>query len=134
MTELREFARHKSDFDKLNTKVVLISSDDVQHAKEAWADAGEKQFTVLSDPQLTAIREYGLVHAHGHGEDIAIRTLVLIGPDGRELWRWPSKSVFDVPKVGDVLARIRTSVGSSKSAGARLPNAVSASPLEVAAL
>ncbi|PYX19128.1 MAG: hypothetical protein DMG87_13005, partial [Acidobacteria bacterium] len=33
---MREFARHKEDFDSLNTRVVAISIDDREHARLVW--------------------------------------------------------------------------------------------------
>ena len=107
MAQLREFARHKSDFDKLNTTVVAISVDDQADAHKAWEKAGNRQFTVLSDPGAKVIREYGLLHAAGHsGNDIAIRTTLLIDEQGRESWRRVSTRVNDIPTAEEVLKRI----------------------------
>ncbi len=108
MSQLREFAQHKSDFDRINTKIVALSVDDVAHAREAWEKAANRQFTVLSDPDAQVIREYGLLHPDGHGgHDIALRTTIYIDPNGREVWRRVSTSVMDVPKVKEVLERIQ---------------------------
>ena len=108
MGQLREFAQHKADFDRINTKIVALSVDDVAHAREAWEKAAHRQFPVLSDPGAKVIREYGLLHTDGHdGQDIAIRTTIYIDASGREVWRRVSDSVIDVPKVKEVLARIQ---------------------------
>lgn len=107
MTELREFARHSSDFDKLGVRIIGISVDDRENAREAWEKAGAKKFTVLSDPGAKVIRRYGLLHEKGHREsDIALRTTLLVDPEGRERWRRVSQSVPDIPKVEDTLAAI----------------------------
>jgi peroxiredoxin len=109
MTQLREFAQHKADFDALNTTVLCISSDNTDNVRKAWQQAADQRFTFLSDSHLEVIREYGLLH-HRSGEgtgDIALRTALLVGADGRERWRIVSRSVFDTPKPGDVLQRIR---------------------------
>jgi peroxiredoxin len=112
MTELREFARHSSDFEKLDVRVVGISVDDQEHAREAWEKAGAKKFTILSDPGAKVIRQYGLLHEKGHGEsDIALRTTILIGPDGRERWRRVSQSVPDIPTADETLADIKKGQG-----------------------
>jgi peroxiredoxin len=108
MTELREFARHSTDFEKLGVRVVGISVDDQEHAREAWEKAGSKKFTILSDPSATIIRQYGLLHEKGHGEsDIALRTTLLMDSAGRERWRRVSKSVPDIPTSDETLADIR---------------------------
>jgi peroxiredoxin len=108
MTELREFARHSTDFEKLGVRVVGISVDDQEHAREAWEKAGSKKFTILSDPSAKIIRQYGLLHEKGHGEsDIALRTTLLIDSARRERWRRVSKSVPDIPISDETLADIR---------------------------
>jgi len=108
MGQLREFAQHKSDFDRINTKIVALSVDDVAHAREAWEKAAKRQFPILSDPEAKVIRQYGLLHADGHeGEDIALRTTIYIDANGREVWRRVSTSVIDVPRVKEVLERIQ---------------------------
>lgn len=109
MSQLREFAQHKADFDRINTRIVALSVDDVAHAREAWQKAANRQFTVLSDPGAKVIREYGLLHPDGHGgHDIALRTTIYIDPNGKEVWRRVSTSVVDVPKVKEVMERIQT--------------------------
>jgi peroxiredoxin len=107
MTQLREFAQHKAEFDQINTRILAISVDDVAHAREAWDKAANHQFPVLSDPGAKVIRQYGLLHADGHdGQDIAIRTTIYIDANGNEVWRRVSTSAMDVPKVKEVLDRI----------------------------
>jgi len=107
MTELREFARRRSDFEKLGVRIIGISVDNQEHAREAWEKAGAKKFTMLSDPGAKVIRQYGLLH-EGHGEfDIALRTTLLIDPEGRERWRRVSQSVPDIPKADETLADIK---------------------------
>jgi len=108
MTELREFARRRSDFEKLGVRVIGISVDNQEHAREAWEKAGAKKFTILSDPGAKVIRQYGLLHEKGHGDsDIALRTTLLIDPEGRERWRRVSQSVPDIPKADETLADIK---------------------------
>jgi len=108
MNQLREFAQHKADFDRINTKLVALSVDDVPHVREAWDKAASHQFPVLSDPGAKVVREYGLLHTDGHdGQDIAIRTTIYIDANGIERWRRVSTSVTDVPKVKEVMERIQ---------------------------
>ncbi len=110
MTELREFARHSEDLDKLGVRLIPISVDDQQHAHETWERVAEKKFTILSDPGAQIIRRYGLLHQSGHAEsDIALRTTLLIAPGGREKWRRVSQSVPDIPGWAETLAMIKKS-------------------------
>ena len=113
MTELREFARHNEELDKLGVRLIPISVDDQQHAHEAWEKVAEKKFTILSDPGAQVIRRYGLLHRAGHAEaDIALRTTLLIEPNGREKWRRVSQSVPDIPSWRETLAMISKSQGN----------------------
>ncbi len=108
MTELREFAQRSSDFEKLGIRIVGISVDDQTHAHEAWEKAGNKKITILSDPGAKVVRQYGLLHEKGHGEsDIALRTTLLVDPQGHERWRRVSQSIPDIPKPDETLADIK---------------------------
>ncbi len=113
MTELREFARHSEDLEKLGVRLIPISVDDPQHARDVWEKVAEKKFTILSDPGAKVIRQYGLLHAGGGaahgGSDIALRTTLLVDPNGRERWRRVSKSVPDIPTTDETLAAIKKS-------------------------
>jgi len=117
MAELREFARHSNDLDELHVLLVPISVDDQQDAHDAREKVADKKFTILSDPGATVIRKSGLLHAGGRdGEDIALRTNILIGRDGRERWRRVSKSVPDIPSWKETLTQIK---GAQASADAK---------------
>ena len=106
--QLREFAQQKAEFDKLNTNIVAISVDDMEHARSVWEKAIQKQFPVLSDSGAQVIRRYGLLHANGKdSSDIAIRTTLLIDEKGMERWRRVSETIPDIPKAPEILERIR---------------------------
>ena len=110
MTELRGLAQKASEFQRLNVKVVAISVDDQQHAHDVWDKVAQQKVTVLSDPGAEVIRKYGLLHSAGHGgQDIALRTTLLIGPDGSEKWRRVSQSVPDIPTVDETIAKVKES-------------------------
>src|SRR5262252_5050692 len=114
MTELRGLAQKVSEFEKLKVKVVAISVDDQQHAYDVWDKVAQKQFTVLSDPGAQVIKKYGLLHAGGHGDqDIALRTTLLVDPDGIEKWRRVSRSVPDIPSVDETIAKIKEAQGAN---------------------
>lgn len=108
MTELRGLARHDDELRKLNVKVVAISVDDLEHAHEVWENVAGKKLTILSDPGAQVIRRYGLLHVGGHsGNDIALRTTLLIDPSGIEKWRRVSQSVPDIPSTDETVNRIK---------------------------
>lgn len=108
MKQLSEFAQHKNDFDRVNTRIVAVSVDDQQDAYKVWDKGIDRQFTILSDPGAAVIRQYGLLHARGKGTgDIAIRTTLLIDEQGRERWRRVSGSIPDIPSSEEALNHIR---------------------------
>ena len=119
MAELREFAQRSSDLNRLCVLLVPVSVDDQQHAHEVWEKVANEKFAILSDPGAAVIRKYGLLHqgggaAHG-GTDIALRTTLLINPEGRERWRRVSKSVPDIPKADETLADIKKAQEQERS-------------------
>lgn len=92
----------------MNTRLVAISVDDQEHAHLVWDKQADHRFVVLSDPGAKVIRQYGLLHPHGKGdEDIAIRTTYIIDESGRERWRKVSATIPEIPKSADVLAVLR---------------------------
>lgn len=69
-------------------------------------------FPILADEERDVIRAYGLVHAGGapDGGDIAIPTLMLLGTDGRVLWRRVAPNVMDRLDPAEALAAVRSSL------------------------
>ena len=109
MMQLREFARHQTEFDQLDTRIAAISVDDVEHNHGVWEKVLGKQFVVLSDPGAAVIRQYGLLHPAGKGDaDLALRTTLFIDARGIEQWRRVSETVPDIPKATEILGRIRS--------------------------
>ena len=106
MSQLREFAQHKAEFDRRNISLLAISSDDVFRNRGVWKKVVNHQFPVLSDREARAICKYGLLHAggdDGKSEDIAIRTILLVDEQGREVCRRVSKTAYDIASVPEVL-------------------------------
>ena len=113
MNQLREFAQHSKEFEALDAEVVGLSVDDQDQSRRVWDKVTGRNFPILMDPERRTIREYGLLHAKGYrGEDIAIRTTVIVDPQGRMRWQKSSKDVFEVPKSSEVLAQLRAIQGS----------------------
>jgi peroxiredoxin len=116
--QLRDFAQHSKDFEALNTRVVAISVDGREHARQVWEKPVSRQFTVLSDPGARVIRTYGVLHpaAGDMGQDIARDATLLVDVDGRERWRRVSQTITDHARAEEVLARIRRLAPSTKPA------------------
>ena len=118
---MREFARHRKEFDALHTRVIAISADDLPLALLVWEKVVNRQYTVLSDPGVRVIRSYGLLHpgAGDMGGDIALDTTLLIDVDGRERWRRVSETLPDLPKPEEILRRIRETPSRASKIGAQ---------------
>ena len=107
MAQLKDLAASKAKFDKLNVKIVAISADSRELARKVWEKAVKQQFTVLSDPELKVIQDYGLFQEQGiNKDDTAIRTSVLVDEKGIEVFRRVSKTAADIPKSDELLERI----------------------------
>ena len=72
-------------------------------------------FPVLSDPDGDTIRAYGLLHegAGPEGSDVAIPAHVLVGQDGKILWRRKSQRVQDRLAPEQIIESVRAAIGSS---------------------
>ena len=96
-------------------RLLAISVDNQEHAAQVWNQVAKRQFSVLSDPGARVIRNYGLVHpSGGNGEDIALDTTLLIDEHGRELWRYVSETLSDLPTAEETLGRVRNSLQNRK--------------------
>lgn len=108
MTELRGLAQHAKELEQRKVKIIAISVDDQEHAREVWDKVAGRKLTVLSDPGAQVIRKYGVLHAGGRkDQDIALRTTVFIDAEGIERWRRVSESVPDIPAFDETLAQIK---------------------------
>jgi peroxiredoxin len=108
MRQLREFAQHKDEFDRLQVRVIGMSVDDQEHARMVWEKMTGRQVSILSDPGAMVIRRYGLLHEKGgRHTDIAIRTTLFVDAEGRERWRRVSNTIPDIPRAEEILQRIR---------------------------
>lgn len=116
MTELRGLAQKADELKKLDVRVIAISVDSQEHARRVWEKVANKEFTILSDPGARVIKTYGLLHANGAGagQDIALRTTLLVDPNGTEKWRRVSESVPDIPTIDETLAQIQEAQNGGK--------------------
>ena len=97
-------ARHLGEFAEAGALVVALSTDDIG-AAAAVTRSLELPFPVLSDPDGNgAIRELG---AWNEDEERALPALVVIAPDGREVFRHVSSDQADRGREPDALASVR---------------------------
>ncbi len=107
MRQLKDLAANQAKFDQLKVKIVAISVDTQEHTRKVWEKVVNRQFSVLSDPELRVIRAYGLLQEKGTNDaDIAIRTSVLVDEKGIEVFRRISATAADIPKSEELLQRI----------------------------
>ena len=108
MKQLREFAQRKADFDAQNAQLVAVSVDDQMQARKVWEDVARQSAIILSDPGAKVTREYGLLHAKGHGGgDIALRATLIVDQAGREVYRHVSSSVPDIRTADEILSELK---------------------------
>lgn len=107
MRQLREFAQQADEFEKLNARLVAITSDPQEHTRRTWEQHAQKRFTILSDPEARIIRQYGLLHARTGEPDIAIRATLVLDEESIERWRKVSATVGEIPKPEEVLEQLR---------------------------
>lgn len=81
-TELEDLAEHYSEFQKINTEIVSVSTDTV-FVHKAWHDNSPAikkiQFPMAADPTGNLSREFG-VYIQSAG--LALRGTFIIDPDG----------------------------------------------------
>jgi peroxiredoxin len=89
MIELGELEANHDEFASRHTRVVAVSVDDIEHAK----DTQQKfpSLLVVADPNQKLIAAAEVLHPHAgqHGEDVAAPTTILIDKHGvvRSLYR-----------------------------------------------
>lgn len=66
--ELMMFNEMKPIFDQFNVNVVGISGDNVEQA-QAHIERDSLHFTLLADPELNVVKQYGVEHHKGLGAD-----------------------------------------------------------------
>ncbi|MGD9998950.1 MAG: peroxiredoxin [Acidimicrobiia bacterium] len=84
-TELGEFAKRKSEFDRRNTKLIGVSVDSVESHNGWLADIESSQGCALSYPLVgdesrTVANLYGMIHPNAIAT-ATVRTVFVIAPD-----------------------------------------------------
>ena len=76
-----------NDFNTLNTAIVAICVDSPTENAGVVKKLG-LGFPILSDPDLKAIKAFGVLHEGGMmGKDIARPAIFLLDEDGRVIWK-----------------------------------------------
>lgn len=94
-----ELQSHQADFAARSIRIVAISVDAVEKSRDLAKDLG-LTFPLLSDPDLTAIRAYGVEDV---GNEIAWPSEFLIDRGGGIRWRATAQSVGTRPTSADIL-------------------------------
>jgi peroxiredoxin len=102
MSELREFAQHKAEFDAANAELIAIGRDDPAHAKKVWEGPANKAFQILMDPDYKVISAFGLKGSEG-----TKRTIVVLNENGNEIFRKSSDGVDESKFPAEVLAVLK---------------------------
>jgi peroxiredoxin len=96
---LRSFERNLREFESRGVQIAAISVDSPRESSDLARSQGYT-FPLLCDPDMAAIRAYGVLHQHGgeHGQDIARPAEFLVDRSGTIRW---------VNLTENVLARLR---------------------------
>jgi peroxiredoxin Q/BCP len=105
------FCDHFPTFQGLNVVVLGVSRDNRKSHDRFIADF-DLPFVLLSDPEAKTMREYGAFGektVSGKKTEGAIRSTVIVGPDGRILKHWPkiTKAEEHPQEVLDYLAGLK---------------------------
>jgi peroxiredoxin len=105
-----ELQSHQPDFAARAIHVVAISVDSVDKSRDLAKEL-HLTFPLLSDPDMTAIRAYGVAD---ESNGIAWPSEFLIDRGGRIRWRATAQAVSTRPSVSDVLRAFDASGGTAK--------------------
>lgn len=108
-TEMCTFSDSLASFEALDAEVLGISIDPPMSQKE-FASQNGISFTLLSDMNQDVIKEYGLVFEGFlgvSGYNVARRSVVVIGKDGKVSWTWLADAPGNEPPYADVEAAVK---------------------------
>ncbi len=104
LNQLLDLKRDADEFAERKTAIVAINTDEIT----ALADFNASwrfPFPLLSDKYLEVIDAYGARHVDGHeGKDISKPLVVIVGPDGKIIYKYLGHSPVDTPTSTDLLA------------------------------
>jgi peroxiredoxin len=114
--ELRGIQKDLKQFEDGGVVPVAISVDPPDVSRDLAKKAGYT-FTILSDPQLDAIRRYHLVHAGGgpEGHDIARPAEFLVDSTGTVRWTNFTEDIRVRARADEMMKAARSALGTSPS-------------------
>jgi alkyl hydroperoxide reductase subunit AhpC len=106
MTELVQLERRHEEFPKRNARVIVVSVEGPDDARETQADF--PHLTVLSDESRGLSEAAGLIHPHAgpDGGDTDVPTTILVDKRGTVRWLYRSPSVIARLSPDEVLQAI----------------------------
>ena len=99
----------KDELDELNVVVLGISAD----PPEKLASISKNyQFTLVGDPELKVIDQFGLRHkdASPYGGDIARPAVILLSPEGEVLFTLLTDNWRVRPTANDILTKVQSTL------------------------
>ena len=118
-TELGEFAKHKGDFDKRNTKLIGVSVDPIE-SHQGWAqDIADVKgtalnFPLIADPDRKVAELYDMIHP-AMNEKVTVRSVFVIGPDKKVklIITYPQTTGRNIDEIIRVVDSLQLTAGYS---------------------
>ena len=106
MIELGQLERRHEDFARQNARVIVVSVEGLEDAKQTQADF--PHLLVIADHERGLCNAVGLMHAHAapDGGDVAAPTTILVDRDGTVRWLYRSEQVIARLSPDEVLQAI----------------------------
>src|SRR4051794_35787135 len=106
MIELVQLERRHDDFQKRNTRVLVVSIEGLEDARKTQAEF--PHLTVLSDEARGLSEAAGLIHPHAapDGGDADVPTTILVDRKGNVRWLYRSPEVVARLSPDEVLEAI----------------------------
>jgi peroxiredoxin len=106
MIELGELERHHADFEKRNTRVVAVSLEGLEEARQTKDDYPHLE--VVSDKDRKLSEAVQIIHkdSNPHGGDTASPTTILVDPQGKVRWYFHPDRFIERLSPSELLAQI----------------------------
>jgi len=120
-SEIMELANMQNDFEKLNTALLVLSTDGINshiewiHSLEAIEIDGKLipkiRFPLISDPDLTISSLYGMIEESNNSVKRDIRAVYIIDPDNKmsAIFNYPSNVGRNMQEIKRTLIALQTS-------------------------
>ncbi len=124
-TELLTLSQMQDEFEKLNTKLVVVSTDDLQKHfmwKKALEETSFKnkqpmkiKFPLVDDSQMTVSKSYGMLHQSASSSK-DVRGVFIINPDNKiaAIYFYPMNVGRNLEEVKRTVIALQTASGKGK--------------------